>query len=225
MDLADYTILETPEDAAKYVKRARLMGRYLDDHIANLRAGKSKGRVAARDAVQKTIDQLTRINATPADSLGIWKPAIEPHPSWSQEDRERFGNDLAEAIRTSLLPGIERYRAFLEKEILPVSRPPEHAGLADLPHGVDCYRKMIRRRRSTRSAWRRSPNSGATWRSWGRKCSALPTSPRSSAVSGRIRECTSRPRRKWKRKRAKRWRARRRPCPSGSGSSPRSPAR
>ena len=144
MDLADYTILETPEDAAKYVKRARLMGRYLDDHIANLRAGKSKGRVAARDAVQKTIDQLTRINATPADSLGIWKPAIEPHPSWSQEDRERFGNDLAEAIRTSLLPGIERYRAFLEKEILPVSRPPDHAGLADLPRGVDCYRKMIR---------------------------------------------------------------------------------
>ena len=50
MDLADYTIIETPEDAAHYVQRARLMGRYLDDHIQNLRTGKSHGRVAARDA-------------------------------------------------------------------------------------------------------------------------------------------------------------------------------
>jgi uncharacterized protein (DUF885 family) len=144
MDLADYTIIETPEDAAKYAKRARLMGRYLDDHIQNLRTGKSQGKVAARDAVEKTIDQLTRINRTPAESLGIWKPAIEPHPAWTRAARERFGNDLAEAIRTSLLPGIERYRAFLEKEILPVSRSPEHAGLSDLPQGADCYRKMIR---------------------------------------------------------------------------------
>ncbi len=144
MDLADLTIIETPEDAAKYVKRARLMGPYLDDHIANLRRGKQHGRVAARDAVQKTIDQLTRINATPAESLGTWKPAIAPHPTWTDADRTRFGNDLAEAMRTSLLPGIERYRAFLVNEILPVSRAPEHAGLADLPRGVDCYRKMIR---------------------------------------------------------------------------------
>jgi uncharacterized protein (DUF885 family) len=144
MDLADYTIIETPGDAANYVKRARLMGRYLDDHIQNLRTGKSQGKVAARDAVEKTIDQITRINRTPAESLGVWKPAIEPHPTWSKAERERFQNDLAEAIRTSLLPGIERYRAFLEKEILPASRSPEHAGLADLPQGVDCYRKMIR---------------------------------------------------------------------------------
>jgi len=144
MNLPDYTSIDTPADGAHFVKRIRAMGRYLDDQVANLRAGKAHGKVAARDAVQKTLDQLTRINATPAESLGVWKPALAPHPEWSGAERDRFANDLAEAIRTSLVPGLERYRVFLEKEILPVSRSSEHAGLSELPHGIDCYRKMIR---------------------------------------------------------------------------------
>jgi len=65
-------------------------------------------------------------------------------PSWSESDRKKFGNDLAEAIRASLIPALERYRAFLDKEILPVSRPSDRAGLATLPNGLSCYEKMIR---------------------------------------------------------------------------------
>ncbi len=67
-----------------------------------------------------------------------------PHPAWSKAERERFATDLGNAIKTSLLPALERYRAFLDKEILPVSRPPERAGLSELPQGLDCYKKMIR---------------------------------------------------------------------------------
>ena len=144
MNLAEYTDIETPEDASRFVKRTLAMGPYFNDHIANLRSGKSKGKVAARDAVQKTIDELMRLNATPAESLGIWKPATAPHPNWSRAESERFAKDLREAIESSLLPAIERYRAFLDKEILPASRPSEKAGLSELPHGAECYRKMIR---------------------------------------------------------------------------------
>jgi uncharacterized protein (DUF885 family) len=144
MDLAEYTNIDTPEDASRYVKRVMAMGPYLDDHIANLRAGKAERKVAVRAAVQKTLDQLTRINATEIESLGVWKPAAAPHPAWSAAEHEQFAKNLDKAIETSLLPGLERYRAFLDKEILPVSRPPEHAGLSELPHGLDCYKQMIR---------------------------------------------------------------------------------
>jgi len=144
MDLAEYTNIETPEDASHYVKRVRAMGPYLDDHIANLRSGKSHKKVAVRDGVQKTLDQLARLHETPVESLGVWKPAVVPHPAWSKAERERFAADLGNAIKTSLLPALERYRAFLDKEILPVSRPPERAGLSELPQGLDCYKKMIR---------------------------------------------------------------------------------
>jgi len=143
MDLEEYTNIDTPLDASHYVKRVTAMGPYLDDHIANLRAGKVAGKVAVRAAVQKTLDQLMRINATPMESLGVWKPATAPHPTWSPAERERFAKHLGQAIESSLLPAIERYRAFLDREILPVSRPPEHAGLSDLPHGLECYKRMI----------------------------------------------------------------------------------
>jgi len=63
-----------------------------------------------------------RINATPMESLGVWKPATAPHPTWSPAERERFAKHLAQAIESSLLPAIERYRSFLDREILPVSR-------------------------------------------------------------------------------------------------------
>jgi len=143
MDLAEYTNIETPEDGSRYVKRVTTMGPYLDDTIANLRAGKATKKVAVRAAVQKTIDQIMRINATPMESLGVWKPATAPHPDWSPAERDRFAKLLGQAIESSLLPAMERYRAFLDKEILPVSRPPEHAGLSELPHGLDCYKRMI----------------------------------------------------------------------------------
>jgi uncharacterized protein (DUF885 family) len=144
MNFADYTKIETPEDAARYVKRVSAMGPYLDDHIANLRAGKREGKVAVRAGVQKTLDQLTRIAATSVESLGVWKPAATPHPGWSRAETERFSTDLRAAIQLSLRPGLERYRAFLEKDILPVSRPPEKAGLSEIPGGLDCYKRMIR---------------------------------------------------------------------------------
>jgi uncharacterized protein (DUF885 family) len=143
MDFADYTTIDTPEDAAHYVKRVMAMGPYIDDHIANLRTGKAERKVAVRAAVEKTLDQLMRINATEIESLGVWKPAAAPHPAWSVAERQRFAKNLDKAIESSLLPALERYRAFLDKEILPVSRPPERAGLSELPHGVDCYKQMI----------------------------------------------------------------------------------
>lgn len=144
MNLADFTTIETPADAAKFVARTRAMGPYLDDHIANLRRGKSQGKVSARDAVQKTLDQLDRMLATRMDSLGVWKPAAADRPAWSAADRDRFAADLRAAIQTALLPGLERYRKFLQAEILPAARAPDHAGLAAIPGGIECYRKMIR---------------------------------------------------------------------------------
>jgi len=144
MSLPDYTIIETPKDAAKYVKRITASGRYLDTHIANLKSGLAKGKVASRDAVTKTVDQLERLAGTPAESLGAWKPAAAERRGWSQKDRDRMTSDLRAAIETSLRPALRRYHAFLRNQLLPAARSQDKAGLGALPGGVDCYRQMIR---------------------------------------------------------------------------------
>jgi len=144
MNLPDYTTIDTPKDAAAYVKRVRAMGPYLNDHVANLRDGLSLRKTASVDAVLKTIDQLTQLTSVPVESLAVWKPALATHAGWLPADRDRFASGLRDAIETSLRPGLVRYRDMLQSEVLPAARPPEKAGLAALPGGVDCYRKMIR---------------------------------------------------------------------------------
>jgi len=144
MSLADYTIIETPGDAAKYVKRMRASAGYLDDQVANLKTGLAKGMTASRDAVTKTIEQLERLDATPTDSLGAWRPAGADRAGWKAADRERFAEDLRQALDTSLRPALRRYHDFLRDQVLPAARPPEKAGLSFLAGGLDCYRRMIR---------------------------------------------------------------------------------
>src|SRR6266850_224945 len=144
MNLPDYTTIDSPEDAASFVKRCRAMGQYLDDGVANLRSGLAKGKAAPRDAVVATIDQLDRLSASPAESMAVWKPVTVERKGWSPAERERFAKDLRAAIQTALVPALLRYREFLKTSVLPVARPPEKAGLAALPDGPDCYRKMIR---------------------------------------------------------------------------------
>ena len=144
MNLPDYTTIDTPKDAAAYVKRVRAMGPYLNEHVANLRDGLSQRKTASVDAVLKTIDELTQLTSAPIESLAIWKPAQAKHEGWLPADRDRFGTDLRDAIESSLRPGLVRYRDMLESEVLPAARPPEKAGLAALPGGLECYKKMIR---------------------------------------------------------------------------------
>ena len=144
MNLPDYTTIETPQDAARFAKRCRVMGRYLDDHVANLKSGLAKGKTASRDAVLKTIDQLERLTGSPVESLAVWKPTTAERKGWSATDRERFAKDVRGAIETALVPALGRYHDLLKNEVLPVARPPEKAGLAALPEGVDCYRRMMR---------------------------------------------------------------------------------
>ena len=60
MNLPDYTPLVAAPQGDRYVKRVRHMGRYFDDHIANLRHGLANGRVACRSAVAKTASAIAR---------------------------------------------------------------------------------------------------------------------------------------------------------------------
>jgi uncharacterized protein (DUF885 family) len=102
MNLPDYTTIDTPKDAAAYVKRVRAMGPYLNEHVANLRDGLSQRKTASVDAVLKTIDELTQLTSVPTESLAVWKPVRATHEKWLPADRDRFASDLREAIETSL---------------------------------------------------------------------------------------------------------------------------
>src|SRR5262245_16584811 len=67
MNFADYTVIDSPADAAHYVARCRAMGKYMDDHIANLESGLAAGKTSSVDAVKKVISQLKELDAKPVE--------------------------------------------------------------------------------------------------------------------------------------------------------------
>ena len=144
VNLADYTVIESPQDGARYVTRCRAMGRYLDDHAANLAVGLARGRVATRDAVAHTMEQIDGLLAKPLDEWALLAPAKAERPGWSAAARATFRRDLEAALKDAVKPGFTRYRDFLRTQVLPVARPSEKSGIVALDGGLECYRKMIK---------------------------------------------------------------------------------
>jgi uncharacterized protein (DUF885 family) len=144
LNLVEYQRVDTPEDGRHLVDRWRAMGPYLDVVIDNLRRSAADGRVAVRNPVEKTIEILERLEATPIDDWKLVEPASAAHDDWSDADVASFREALFDAVSEVTAPAFQRYRQVLQAEVLPVARPPEQAGLVHVPGGSEAYRDAIR---------------------------------------------------------------------------------
>jgi uncharacterized protein (DUF885 family) len=140
--------VETPEHARAMVKRWRAMGAYLDAHIANLREGLARGRVATRNQTQKVLEQLQETLAKDVGEWSLLAPLAQEHSDWSASEREAFAHDLRAAVVEVVKPAYERYHLFLRDEVMPRARSQEHVGVGSMPEGEACYSAMIRRHTS-----------------------------------------------------------------------------
>jgi uncharacterized protein (DUF885 family) len=144
LNLPDITAIDTPRDAANFVARCAEFRPWMDRHIAGLERGLAAGRVASVDGIRKTIEGLDALLARPDGEWPLLELARAPRPEWSERDRQRFERNLTQTVERRVRPALEAYRAFLDQRLRPAARPQERAGLAALPDGADCYRRMIR---------------------------------------------------------------------------------
>jgi uncharacterized protein (DUF885 family) len=125
-DVVTYHPTGGPDDEANLTARMRQGARLIDETIANLRAGLAEGRVAAAEAVRRTIAQLDTELAKPTTEWGMARPAHQAI--------------LDDEIR----PAIERFRDLLRDQLLPRARDGAAEGIGAMPDGAACYRAMIR---------------------------------------------------------------------------------
>jgi len=144
LDLVEYQTIETPEDGARLVARWQAIGPFMDQVIADLRRALAGGRVAVRTPVERTIDELRHLDRLPLAEWKLGSPATDPHPIWTEGEREAFATDLLAAVGDVAVPAFRRYREALETEILPAARPDDQPGLNHVPGGAAAYRAMIR---------------------------------------------------------------------------------
>jgi uncharacterized protein (DUF885 family) len=144
LDLVDYQTVRTPDDGRALVARWRQIGHHLDQYGANLREAAADGYVAAHKPVERLLDVLDHLDATPVEDWKLASPAAADHPDWSGQDLERFRRDLTEAVRDIAVPGFHRYGETLRQHILPIARRDSRPGLVHVPDGAAAYRDCIR---------------------------------------------------------------------------------
>jgi len=144
LDLVDYQTIRTPDDGRALVARWREIGRHLDQYGANLREAAADGYVAAGKPVERLLDVLDHLDATPLEDWKLAGPAAADHPDWSSQDLQRFRTDLITAVRDVAAPGFHRYGETLRRHILPIARRDSRPGLVHVPGGAAAYRDCIR---------------------------------------------------------------------------------
>jgi len=124
----------TPETLDAFLARLHAYRGFVDAHIEILREGLAAGVVAPRIVVERTIEQLERLLAVPADRAIVAATALVA----DEAARER----VRDAVRTSVYPADRAYLEALRGDYLAASR--SDPGLWAVPNGEALYRQAIR---------------------------------------------------------------------------------
>lgn len=132
--VAQFQPADTPERLDKFIARLEAYGPFMDEFVTMLDEGRASGRTAARIVVERTIDQIGRLLAMPADQAVI--------PSMAQVASEADRDRVREVVRAVVEPADRRYLDALSGAYLEASR--EVPGLVSAPNGDALYRHAIR---------------------------------------------------------------------------------
>lgn len=135
--------VDTPEDLTRLLSRYRAIPAAIDQDIANLRRGAAEGLFSNAESTRRVLEMVKRQLDAPLPSWPLMAPAAARRPEWPSDEQTRL--ELADAVKSGIVPALERYRALLEQEILPFARPEDQTGVGVLPFGPECYAAQIRR--------------------------------------------------------------------------------
>ncbi len=129
--------LQQPDHAEDYLTRCGQLGRYLEQATRRLRTGVSKGRTPSARNVRRSIAHLDAYLASEADPIA----AVPAPDDWDGADAWR--GRLEEVVDGTVRPALQRYRRFLDEEVLPTARPEDRSGVCHLEDGEAVYRRAI----------------------------------------------------------------------------------
>ncbi len=133
--LSQFQPADTPERLDAWLSRIRGYGAYIDAHIDIMADGLRSGRTAARIVADRTIEQISRMQAIPIEEAIV--PAMSKVAS--EDDRERVRAVVAEVA----YPADRRLLDALTGPYHAATR--EQPGLVSVPDGDTLYRHAIRR--------------------------------------------------------------------------------
>jgi uncharacterized protein (DUF885 family) len=138
LGVAARTVLMDPAAAEDYLTRVRGSGAWLDQISERLRAGARTGRLPVAPLAAEALTWVEEVLAAP-DRSPVLSPA--PPPDWDRT--AAWEAERRAAVTDVVQPALARW-ADTVRELLPLARPAEHAGLRWLPNGEADYARAIR---------------------------------------------------------------------------------
>jgi uncharacterized protein (DUF885 family) len=140
-EVAESIDFASSADYRDWIARLRVMDRYIEQTIALLRAGLRAKNTQPRIVMERTAEQLeAHIVADPQRSP-FYAPFGRYPAAVAAADRPELERQAQEAIRTVVVPAMQRLRSFLQKEYLPGTRT--SVGIWDTPNGAEFYRNRV----------------------------------------------------------------------------------
>jgi uncharacterized protein (DUF885 family) len=138
LGVAARTVLMDPAAAEDYLTRVRGSGAWLDQISERLRAGARTGRLPVAPLAAEALTWVEEVLAAPERS-----PVLSPAPPPDWDRTAAWEAERRAAVTDVVQPALARW-ADTVRELLPLARPAEHAGLRWLPNGEADYARAIR---------------------------------------------------------------------------------
>ena len=136
--------VNTAADAKAILARYRAVPASITVELDRLRVGAEQGWTAPAESVRRTIEQLDR-SLAPGAAQPLLDPVESPPEDLQGKERDAWVAAMTAVVHDEIEPALRAYQKVLETEILPVARPPERAGVSNLPDGEACYAGLVQR--------------------------------------------------------------------------------
>ena len=136
--VAARTVLVDEAAAENYLTRVRGSGAWLDQVSDRLRDGARAGRLPVGPLAEQAVSWVETILAAPESS-----PVLSPKPPRDWARAAAWEDERRSALADVVQPALARW-ADTVRELLPLARPAEHAGLKWLPDGAADYARAIK---------------------------------------------------------------------------------
>ncbi|HXH91560.1 MAG TPA: DUF885 domain-containing protein, partial [Thermoanaerobaculia bacterium] len=138
----------TTKDYDDYAKRLRGFPKQMDDTIANMRKGMRDHLMPPKFLLEKVVKQAEGIAAQEPDKTPFAGPLSKFPDAIPEADRARLRTEIADAIRTSVLPAYVKFTAFVRDDYAPHGR--KDVGMWALPEGTKRYAVRVRQSTTTK---------------------------------------------------------------------------
>jgi uncharacterized protein (DUF885 family) len=137
----------TVKDYDNWLKRLDGLAVWMDQALANLRAGAQRGVVQPRAVMEKVLPQLDAMVVARAQDSQYFAPVKQFPSTFAAADRERLTAAYARQLDTTLLPAYRRLRDFVRDDYLPQTR--STVAWTALPDGAAWYQYYVREHTTT----------------------------------------------------------------------------